>query len=79
MAFDYATTGVPPSAQRPADDALLLTVDDVAARLRCSLSFAHRLVQRGTLPSVRLGRCRRVPAAALDAFVDGLLDEAMGA
>ena len=75
MAFDYATA-VPPSAQPPADDALLLTPADVALKLRCSLSYAYRLIERGTLPSVRLGRVRRVPAAALDAFVEGLLDEA---
>ena len=77
MSFhDYVTTGIPPSAQPPGDDVLLLTLDDVAVRLRCSLSFAHRLVANGDLPSVKLGRCRRVRVEDLDRFVDGLLDEA---
>ena len=80
MAFDYVTIGgLPPSASPPSDDALLLTPADVASRLRCSLSYAYRLIERGTLPSVRLGRVRRVPAASLDSFVDALLsDEAQG-
>ena len=71
----YTTTG-PPSTQ--ADDALplLLTVDDVASQLRCSLSYAHRLVARDQIRSVKLGKARRVRASDLGDFVDGLLDGA---
>ena len=75
MAFDYTTIGLPPSARVSTDEALpqLLTISDCAERLRCSLSYAHRLVARGDLSSVKLGRARRVRAEDLDRFVDGLL------
>ena len=35
---------------------------------------AYELVYRGTLPSVTIGRSRRVPVAALQAFVDALVE-----
>ena len=76
MAFDYPTTGFPPSASPPADDALLLTPADVAQRLRCSLSYCYRLIETGTLPAVYLGRARRVRAEDLASFVDDLMDNA---
>ena len=47
----------------------LLTVREVAARLRVSRATVYRLVQAGTLPCVRISNSIRVPAQALDAVV----------
>jgi excisionase family DNA binding protein len=51
---------------------LLLTVEEAAERLRIGRSLAYELVQSGELVSVKLGRCRRIPVAALEDFVDAL-------
>jgi excisionase family DNA binding protein len=51
---------------------LLLTVPEAAATLRISRAQAYILIARGELESVRIGASRRVPAAALSAFVEQL-------
>ncbi len=38
----------------------MLTVADVAAELQMSVRHVYRLVERGELPSVRVGRKRRI-------------------
>ena len=38
----------------------LLTASDVARILNVSLAFAYQLMQRGEIPTVHLGRSRRV-------------------
>lgn len=55
----------------PALDALpeLLTVEEIAAFLRCGRGTAYALIARGELPSVRIGRLVRVPRAAIEALV----------
>src|SRR4051794_24142180 len=45
---------------------LLLTIDEAAARLGIGRSHAYIYVMKGELASVKLGRSRRVPAAALE-------------
>ncbi len=52
----------------------LLRVEEAAEWLGLSRTKAYELVYRGTLPSVTIGRSRRVPVAALHAFVDGLVE-----
>jgi excisionase family DNA binding protein len=51
---------------------LLLTVDEAAERLGIGRSHAYVYVLRGDLESVKLGRSRRVPVAALDEFIERL-------
>lgn len=46
-----------------------LTVAEVAEVMRVSRMTVYRLVQRGDLPAVRVGRSYRVPADALDAYL----------
>lgn len=53
----------------------LLTVEEVAERLRCGRTTAYGLVKSGAIDSVKLGKLRRVPPAAVDAYVDRLLGE----
>jgi excisionase family DNA binding protein len=48
----------------------LLTATDVARELNVSRSFAYQMMQRGTIPVVRLGRAVRVRPQDLDAFID---------
>ena len=48
---------------------LLFTVGEAAERLNLGRTLLYGLVLRGEIASVTVGRCRRVPAAALDAFV----------
>jgi len=52
--------------------ALLLTVREVAERLGCGRTFVYELISTGELETVKLGRLRRVPVAALDALVERL-------
>jgi len=53
----------------------LLTVPEVAFRLGIGRTLAYRLVMQGHIPSIALGRARRVPAAALDEFIAERLRE----
>jgi excisionase family DNA binding protein len=52
--------------------ALLLTITDVAERLGCGRTFVYELISSGQLETVKLGRLRRVPVAALDALIERL-------
>ena len=55
---------------------LLLTVGQAASRLNLSERTGWNLVRTGRLPSVKIGKSRRVPAAALERFVEGLAEGA---
>jgi len=48
----------------------LLTAAEVADHLRVSTMTVYRLVRRGELPAVRVGRNYRVRAADLAAYLD---------
>lgn len=49
----------------------LLTVDQAAERLGTSPSFPRRLITERRITFVRIGRCVRIPAASLEAYVRG--------
>jgi excisionase family DNA binding protein len=53
----------------------LLRVEEAAEWLGLGRTKAYELVYRGILPSVTIGRSRRVPVAALHAFVERLSAE----
>lgn len=55
-------------------DKLLLTPEEAAERLSVGRSKIYGLISEGRLRSVRLGGSRRIPAAALVAFVATLDD-----
>jgi excisionase family DNA binding protein len=48
-------------------------VEEAAEWLGLSRTKAYELVYRRALPSVTIGRSRRVPLAAMEAFVEQLL------
>ncbi len=54
---------------------LLLTVDEVAQALRIGRSHAYAYILNGDIPSVKLGRSRRIPLAALSEFIEKLRSE----
>lgn len=56
----------------------LLTVPEVARYLSLSRSQVYLLISTGALPSVRIGRLRRIDLGALDAYVDRLADNGSG-
>lgn len=58
----------------PTTEPLLLTVVEAAALLGVGRTTVYELLARGDLTAVRIGRCRRVPRAIVDAYVERLLD-----
>lgn len=49
---------------------VLLKVEQAAAQLGLGRSQVYRMVADGLLPTVRMGRAVRIPAAALRAWVE---------
>ncbi|MET8126070.1 helix-turn-helix domain-containing protein [Streptomyces sp. NBC_01707] len=54
----------------------LLTVGEVMARLKVGRSTVYDLIRTRRLPSVAIGRCRRIPARALRDFIAGQMERA---
>ena len=52
------------------DDTLLLSIGKVAQQLDVSERTVSRLIQRGDLPSVNIGRSVRIEIQALNHFLD---------
>jgi excisionase family DNA binding protein len=57
---------------------LLLTPKEAGAALGVGRSRVYDLMRTRQLPSVRIGKSRRVPAAAVQAFVDQLMEGGSG-
>lgn len=55
---------------------VLFTINDVSDALGIGRTLAWRLVRGGALPSVRIGKRRLVPAAAVKDYVARLAREA---
>jgi excisionase family DNA binding protein len=49
--------------------ALLVTPEEAARRLSLGRTTVYELMASGELPSVTIGRCRRVPVSSLHSFV----------
>ncbi len=58
---------------------LLLRVDEVAEALDIGRTRVFDLMRCGELTSVKIGGSRRIPAAALHRYIDGLVDGARDA
>ncbi len=54
---------------------LFLTVEGAAERLSMGRSWVYERVLLGDLPSVKLGRARRIPTAAVEAFAARIIAE----
>ena len=53
----------------------LLTVAEVAQTLGLGRTLVYELVLRGDLGSIKIGRARRVPVSAVEAFIRERLGE----
>ena len=53
----------------------LLTVEEAAERLSVGRTTAFNLVASGELASVKVGRLRRVPAQAVERYIDSLMNQ----
>ena len=56
-------------------DKLLLTVEDAAGALEISRRKLYEPLQAGSVESVHVGACRRVPASAVVDYVERLRNE----
>lgn len=56
-------------AVAPVEKRLVFTVEEAAQLLGISRSFAYEAVQRGEIPSMRIGRRILVPKAALERYL----------
>jgi excisionase family DNA binding protein len=54
------------------DPVELLTIREACARLKLSRASMYRLIARGELPTVRIGRARRIVLEDLDRFITTL-------
>lgn len=52
----------------------MLTAEEAAEALSLGRTTVFGLIRSGELRSVKIGRARRIPAAAIDAYVASLLD-----
>jgi excisionase family DNA binding protein len=59
----------------PAVDPLLVTVEEAARLLRVGRTLIYEQVRRGALPSVRVGRCRRIALVDLERYVEHLRND----
>jgi excisionase family DNA binding protein len=64
-------------AEQPVE-AVLLRIDEVARLLSLGRSETYRLVTSGELVSLKLGRRRLIPRAAIDALVAKWVSEQLG-
>ena len=62
-------------AVAPVEDRLVFTVEEAAQLLGISRSFAYEAVQRGDIPSMRIGRRILVPKAALRRLLESSQSE----
>ena len=60
--------------QGPGDDQLLVTPEEAARRLAVGRTTVYALMGSGELPSVNIGRCRRIAVTSLQFFVARLVE-----
>lgn len=58
---------------------LLFTPEHAAHKLDVGRTTVYALMAAGQLQSVKIGRCRRIPAAALEAYVNRLVKDPQNA
>lgn len=60
------------------EDVALLRVDEVADLLRLSKTNTYKLMRRGKLPFVKIGKSRRVPVQGLRDMIAQLVEDSTG-
>ncbi len=64
-------TGTPNGLERRRASEALWTAEEVAAFIKCSVSYVYKSAERGELPCVRVGRMLRFKPEAVRALVLG--------
>jgi excisionase family DNA binding protein len=59
----------PECVPEPPDQTSLLTVPEVAKKLKLAKSYVYELVRCGRLPALRFGKYRRITPSALERFI----------
>jgi excisionase family DNA binding protein len=59
----------------PTAPAMLLTVQEAAQMLRISRAKLYQLIQKGEVRTVKIAASRRVPVAALQEYVERLMQQ----
>jgi excisionase family DNA binding protein len=67
-----------PGTSANATEPLLVTAEQAARSLSICRTKVYELLRNGELESVRIGTSRRIPASALDEYVDRLRAGARG-
>lgn len=68
---DIENAPAPRQGGDPAEESLdLLTVSEVAAMLRLSKMTIYRLMDKGALPALRVGRSFRIPRDSVRALLE---------
>lgn len=63
-----------PKQQRQMPERVMLTAEEAAERLGIGRTLMYRLIRNGEIESVRIGRLRRVPAAAINDYAARLVN-----
>lgn len=63
-------------APRPLQERVLLTVQEAAEQLGIGRTLVYKLIRNGEIDSLRIGRLRRVPAAAVQDYARRLSGDA---
>lgn len=63
------------ATEKPGSIKLLLSPRSAAEALECSVSRLYELMLNGSIASIKQGRNRRIPVAALEAYVARQLAE----
>jgi len=69
----------PKPAPRPLPERLLLTVEEAAEQLGIGRTLIYKLISSGEIESIRIGRLRRVPTAAIQEYARRLVSDAPAA
>ncbi len=73
---DRKEDATPPTVPAPPVERLVYTIREAAAVLRISRTKLYELLTAGEIESVHIGRSRKIPAAALRAYIDRLRNAA---
>ncbi|HEX3829375.1 MAG TPA: helix-turn-helix domain-containing protein [Sporichthyaceae bacterium] len=74
--FGLPTVPAQRRAARDAFPAALLTVPEAMSALRLSRATIYELIRSGQLVTVKVGRSRRVPVAAIGEYIARLVEQA---
>lgn len=61
--------------KEPPKSATFLTVGEVADYMRLSRMTVYRMIERGEMPALRVGRSFRVPRVAIEQIVSQTMSE----